>query len=68
MGAAKLKLYHPNATNAKQLVVEADTKEKMIASFDYCLLEWCWDGWAGRVLRLSLVIRGPGRELSTWYS
>ena len=28
MGAAKLKLYHQNPTNVKQLVIEADTKEK----------------------------------------
>jgi hypothetical protein len=28
LGAAKLKLYHQSPTNVKQLVVEADTKEK----------------------------------------
>ena len=30
LGAAKLKLYHQNPTNVKQLVVEADTKEKIM--------------------------------------
>lgn len=30
LGTAKLKLYHQNPTNVKQLVVEADTKEKMM--------------------------------------
>lgn len=30
LGSAKLKLYHQSPTNVKQLVVEADTKEKMM--------------------------------------
>ena len=30
LGTAKLKLYHQNPTNVKQLVVEADTMEKIM--------------------------------------
>ena len=44
LGCCEAEVDHPNATNAKQLVVEADTKEKMIAYFNYCLLRWCGTG------------------------
>ena len=40
LGAVKLKLYHQNPTNVKQLVVEADMKEKTML-ISTIALGWC---------------------------